>query len=252
MRSPAHMANTSNNSLASSQGLRNSSQPHQSAGSSRATCCPTPPKSGGSVSSLPPPSHFVVHRVDATHVKLSWQPMDKATHYVVHNLTTGGSTGRVETCAVMSGLEAGREYSFSVSCADRFGQSKPSRPQKVLMPDDVEGSRGVRKTLRRKLNSSESHVSEMEHELRKSEAKISNLERRIEELYMDNKEKLHEKDLEIERLKARLGEGPAQARSFGESSLGLEVSVKVKAPSCEVKVKAPSVECEVSMSVDIG
>ena len=94
MRSPAHMASTSNNSLAKSQGSRNNSQPHQSAGSSRATH----PQSGGSVSSLPPPSHFAVHRVDATHVKLSWDPMDNATHYVVHNLTTGGSTGQI--CAV--------------------------------------------------------------------------------------------------------------------------------------------------------
>ena len=30
----------------------------------------------------------------------------------------------------------------SLQLGPRFGQSKPSRPQKVLMPDDVEGSRG--------------------------------------------------------------------------------------------------------------
>jgi len=223
MRSPAQLVSSANQTL--SQSHRSQTQQASRAaasGSKYSTPREGNFRAGGSISSLPPPGTFVIHRVDPTHVKLSWKPVAQATHYVVHNLTTGGSTGRCETNAVISGLEAGREYSFSVSSADRFGQSAPCHEQKVLMPDDVEGTRGVRKTLRRKLNSSTAQAGALEQTLRKAEAKIANLERRLDETYNDCKEKLQEKDLEIQRLKEQLGQAGGSPRS---------PRAEVKAPS---------------------
>eukprot|EP00656_Telonema_subtile_P000951 TRINITY_DN10452_c0_g1_i4.p1 TRINITY_DN10452_c0_g1~~TRINITY_DN10452_c0_g1_i4.p1 ORF type:complete len:232 (-),score=57.86 TRINITY_DN10452_c0_g1_i4:70-765(-) len=162
--------------------------------------------SGSTVGNVPPPAYFEIHRVDSTHVKLNWEKVPGVTHYVVHNLTSGGSTGRRETEAILSGLEPGHEYAFSVASADRYGQSKPCKPQKVLMPDDVEGNTGVRKTLRRKLNQTSGELHDVAHKLRTEEGKVQQLERRLADKHKEYAEHLSEKDRVIAELRAQLKE----------------------------------------------
>merc|ERR1711907_579974 len=183
---------------------------------------PSKPKSssglsaGPSVARVDPPEHFEIHRIDSTHVKLSWRKVPGATHYVVHNLTSGGSTGRSQTEAILSGLEPGHEYAFSVSSADRYGQSKPGSEQKVMMPDDVEGSTGVRKSLRRKLNQTTAELSELTRKLKIEESKNAGLVRQLATKQEEYQEHLSEKDRIIDELKKQLGQAPPKKHTEAE------------------------------------
>lgn len=77
-------------------------------------------------------------------VQLNWRaPDDQGSpiqHYLVRRVGSDDTTRCVATQCTIQGLDAGKEYRFTVAAVNRLGEGEPSRPSAPVTPDTVPGT----------------------------------------------------------------------------------------------------------------
>lgn len=94
------------------------------------------------VPAAPPPPTAVEGGPDS--VQLTWRaPDDQGSpiqHYLVRRAGSDDSTRCVATQCTIQGLDAGKEYRFTVTAVNGLGEGEPSPPSSPVTPDTVPGT----------------------------------------------------------------------------------------------------------------
>merc|ERR1712216_597830 len=108
---------------------------------------PEPNTRAPAKSTINAPENVSVVQFGNTQAKVSWSPVEGASEYNVHNVTTGEffirrncTMVRPEISAVMSGLLKNRDYTFAVCSIDMYGaQGNASNHVNVhIYPNDAD------------------------------------------------------------------------------------------------------------------